>query len=76
MLSHGLTVLRRSWVLISRWGRRTIYLGGMGSLSLVLLIIGILSVSTSTSGLWASGGLCVLWLFIYSLTIGPLAVSA
>ncbi|KAI0407932.1 sugar transporter [Xylaria palmicola] len=64
-----------SWVLITRWGRRTLYMGGMGFLSLILLIVGILSVSAGSRGLWPSGGLCVLWLFVYSLTIGPLAYS-
>ncbi|KAJ8120235.1 hypothetical protein ONZ43_g3004 [Nemania bipapillata] len=64
-----------SWGLITRWGRRTLYMGGMGSLSLILIIVGIVSVTAGTPGLWAAGGLCVLWLFIYSLTIGPLAYS-
>ncbi|TGJ88069.1 hypothetical protein E0Z10_g681 [Xylaria hypoxylon] len=64
-----------SWVLITRWGRRTLYVGGMATLSLILVIVGILNVSAGTRALWPSGGLCVLWLFIYSLTIGPLAYS-
>ncbi|KAI1364348.1 sugar transporter [Xylaria arbuscula] len=64
-----------SWVLISRWGRRTLYVSGMGILSLTLFIVGILSVTAGTRGLWPSGGLCVFWLFIYSATIGPLAYS-
>ncbi|KAI0970733.1 general substrate transporter [Xylaria arbuscula] len=64
-----------SWALITRWGRRTLYVSGMGALSLVLIIVGILNVSAGTRALWPSGGLCVLWLFIYSLTIGPLAYS-
>jgi SP family general alpha glucoside:H+ symporter-like MFS transporter len=48
---------------------------GIGCLSVILLILGILDVSAGEAGLWPSGGLCVLWLFIYSLTIGPLAYS-
>lgn len=48
----------------------------MASLSLILILVGIVSVTAGLPGLWAAGGLCVLWLFIYSLTIGPLAVSA
>ncbi|CAJ2512054.1 Uu.00g076790.m01.CDS01 [Anthostomella pinea] len=64
-----------SWWLITYWGRRPLYIGGMGLLSAILLIIGILDVSAGDKGLWPSGGLCVLWLFIYSLTIGPLAYS-
>jgi SP family general alpha glucoside:H+ symporter-like MFS transporter len=47
----------------------------MGALTIVLLIIGILDVSAGSRGLWPSGGLCVFWLFTYSLTIGPLAYS-
>ncbi|KAI1639133.1 sugar transporter-like protein [Biscogniauxia mediterranea] len=64
-----------SWWLITYWGRRTLYVTGIGCLSVILLIIGILDVSAGERGLWPSGGLCVLWLFIYSLTIGPLAYS-
>ncbi|KAI0390012.1 sugar transporter [Xylariaceae sp. FL0594] len=64
-----------SWFMISRFGRRTLYMGGMGALSLILLLVGILNVTAGERGLWPSGGLCVLWLFIYSLTVGPLAYS-
>ncbi|KAI0602461.1 sugar transporter-like protein [Biscogniauxia sp. FL1348] len=64
-----------SWWLITYWGRRTLYVTGIGCLSVILLIIGILDVSAGERGLWPSGGLCVLWLFVYSLTIGPLAYS-
>ncbi|KAI5925899.1 sugar transporter-like protein [Camillea tinctor] len=64
-----------SWWLITYWGRRTLYVTGIGCLSMILLIIGILDVSAGERGLWPSGGLCVLWLFVYSLTIGPLAYS-
>ncbi|TDZ15325.1 Maltose permease MAL31 [Colletotrichum orbiculare MAFF 240422] len=64
-----------SWWLISYWGRRTIYVTGIGALTVILFIIGILDVSAGQRGLWPSGGLCVFWLFIYSLTIGPITYS-
>ncbi|KAI1438918.1 sugar transporter [Xylaria sp. CBS 124048] len=64
-----------SWFLIARWGRRTLYVSGMGFMSLILIIVGILDVTAGSRGLWPSGGLTVLWLFVYSLTIGPLAYS-
>nr|XP_036582141.1 MFS sugar transporter [Colletotrichum truncatum]KAF6790801.1 MFS sugar transporter [Colletotrichum truncatum] len=67
-----------SWWLISYWGRRQIYVTGMGCLTVILFIIGILDVSAGKKGLWPSGGLCVFWLFIYvseSLTIGPITYS-
>ncbi|KAI8160950.1 Maltose permease [Colletotrichum sp. SAR 10_70] len=64
-----------SWWLITHWGRRQIYVTGMGILTVILFIIGILDVSAGKNGLWPSGGLCVFWLFIYSLTIGPITYS-
>jgi SP family general alpha glucoside:H+ symporter-like MFS transporter len=64
-----------SWWLITYLGRRTIYVTGMAILTVILFIIAILDVSAGSKGLWPSGGLCVLWLFTYSLTIGPLAYS-
>ncbi|WYZ43180.1 hypothetical protein EsH8_VI_000879 [Colletotrichum jinshuiense] len=64
-----------SWWLISYWGRRAIYVSGIGVLTVVLFIIGILDVSAGEKALWPSGGLCVFWLFIYSLTIGPITYS-
>ncbi|KAJ5009648.1 Maltose permease [Colletotrichum sp. SAR 10_99] len=63
-----------SWWLITHWGRRQIYVTGMSILTVILFIIGILDVSAGKKGLWPSGGLCVFWLFIYSLTIGPITV--
>jgi SP family general alpha glucoside:H+ symporter-like MFS transporter len=44
-------------------------------LTVILFLIGILDVSAGEKGLWPSGGLCIFWLFTYSLTIGPLAYS-
>ncbi|EMR72447.1 putative mfs sugar transporter protein [Eutypa lata UCREL1] len=64
-----------SWWLITYWGRRQIYVAGMGVLCTILFIIGILDVSIGIRGLWASGGLCVFWLFIYALTVGPITYS-
>ncbi|KAK8113373.1 hypothetical protein PG984_013899 [Apiospora sp. TS-2023a] len=64
-----------SWWLLSYFGRRTIYVTGAGILSAILYIIGILDVSVGEKALWPMGGLCLFWLFTYSLTIGPLAYS-
>jgi len=64
-----------SWWLITWFGRRTIYLGGMIILTVILMLIGILNVSAGHHALWPSGGLCILWLLVYSLTVGPIAYS-
>ncbi|KAH3685114.1 hypothetical protein WICPIJ_003881 [Wickerhamomyces pijperi] len=61
-----------SWVLLSRFGRRTIFLTGYTLLVIMLLLIGILACPTQTSGIkWAQAGITMVWVAVYSLTIGP-----
>lgn len=63
-----------SWFLIARIGRRTLYLWGEIILAALLILIGILSAATHNSAsLWVQASLCMIWLFIYSLTVGPIA---
>ena len=65
-----------SWWLIAYVGRRTIYVGGQAITLVLLLLIGIVSVSSHTSGaLWAQSALCILWVLTYALTLGPIAYS-
>lgn len=65
-----------SWVLISYFGRRTIYLSGISGLTSVLLLIGIISVSThNEAGLWAQASLCLIWQLFYSLSVGPICYA-
>lgn len=61
--------------MITRFGRRTLYVSGLGCLFVILFIIGILNVAAHDRALWPSGALCVVWLFVYSLTIGPVTYS-
>ncbi|KAJ5917225.1 hypothetical protein N7466_010779 [Penicillium verhagenii] len=65
-----------SWFLITKFGRRTLYVWGQGMLATVLLLVGIISAASSANGaIWAQAALCMVWLFIYSLTVGPIAYS-
>ncbi|PGG96975.1 hypothetical protein AJ79_09382 [Helicocarpus griseus UAMH5409] len=65
-----------SWFLITYFGRRTLYLTGQSILFVVLMIIGIANAASHTpSSLWAQSAFCILWLFTYSLTVGPLAYA-
>lgn len=59
------------WVM-TRFGRRTIYLAGLGFMVVDLIIIGCLGIpkeSPATS--WAVGALMILMVFWYQITIGP-----
>lgn len=65
-----------SWILVSFIGRRTIYLTGIATLTLTLLIIGIISVTTTSKpGLWAQATLCMFWQLVYALSLGPVCYT-
>ncbi|KAH8880856.1 putative MFS maltose permease [Thozetella sp. PMI_491] len=65
-----------SWVLMSYLGRRTLYVTGLVILDLILLVIGIVSVTSSSTGSsWAIGSLLLIFTFTYDLFIGPICYS-
>lgn len=66
-----------SWFLIPHFGRRTMYLWGLGMLASILLAIGFISVGAADSagGIYAQAGMVVLWQFIYYITIGPMCYA-
>ncbi|PLB50651.1 putative transporter [Aspergillus steynii IBT 23096] len=65
-----------SWFLMKGLGRRTMYLSGMGLMSIYLLIIGFLTLPKHNNNLvWAQSALCIVWLFTFSLTVGPMGWS-
>ncbi|KAJ5808447.1 sugar transporter [Penicillium riverlandense] len=62
-----------SWGLMRIAGRRTIYLWGMAGMCACLIIIGFLTLAHGSGGtIWAQSVLCVLWLFFFSLSAGPI----
>ncbi|KAK4065097.1 uncharacterized protein Triagg1_8733 [Trichoderma aggressivum f. europaeum] len=65
-----------SWFLITHFGRRTLYVTGQGILCTTLLVIGIINAATSAkNAIWAEAALCIFWLLVYALTVGPLAYA-
>lgn len=63
-----------SFFLIPRFGRRTLYFGGLGVLTALLLLIGFLGIAPDHPSIVnAEAGLLIVWFFIYFLTVGPLA---
>ena len=66
-----------SWLLLTYFGRRTIYLTGISILTPILFLIGIVSVSTpgSAAGMWAQAALCMVWQLVYALTLGPITYA-
>lgn len=66
-----------SWIYIHRFGRRTIWLCGFGTLVCILWTIGILAAVPQTNiGLaWGQSLLCVVWLGTYSMSVGPIVYT-
>lgn len=66
-----------SWLVLSKFGRRTIWLYGLGGLVGILYLIGILAcVSPQTEALsFSQAGLSVAWLGWYSMTLGPVVYT-
>lgn len=66
-----------SWLYISKWGRRSIWLCGFYGLLCCLWLIGILACikpQTHTLGLVQSI-LCIVWLGVYSMSVGPIVYT-
>lgn len=66
-----------SWFLLSRFGRRTIYVTGYFILVILLFLVGILATpaENSVNIKWVQAGLTIVWVATYALTIGPLAFT-
>ncbi|KAH6974285.1 general substrate transporter [Ilyonectria sp. MPI-CAGE-AT-0026] len=63
-----------SWFMMTRFGWRTLYLGGLGFMIPVMGLVGFLDfAATSNPNVrWAQSALLLIWFFTYGLTIGPI----
>lgn len=64
-----------SWFLLSRFGRRTLYIAGLVMMDIVLILMGGLGFSKSNGASWAIGGLLVALNFAYNATLGPICYT-
>lgn len=64
-----------SWVMLTHFGRRQIYLFGVTLNVCVMLCIGCASLANTHSAMWAQSILLILWPFITSMTVGSVAFS-
>lgn len=60
---------------MSRAGRRTLYVHGLALLTLLLLLIGLVSISNSKNAAWGVGTLLLIYTFTYDITVGPVCYS-
>ncbi|KIX06842.1 uncharacterized protein Z518_04818 [Rhinocladiella mackenziei CBS 650.93] len=65
-----------AWFIMSKVGRRTLYLTGLGTMFTLLLIIGFLGIPEIKPAYgYASGALLMVFMFTYDLTVGPVCYS-
>ena len=71
---HQHMFFESSWLIVSRFGRRQIFLAGFSIMITCLLLIGNLAPVTPTEGTkWAQPVLSLIWLGSYSASVGPVA---
>ncbi|KAF2792111.1 sugar transporter [Melanomma pulvis-pyrius CBS 109.77] len=66
-----------SWVLMTFFGRRTLYVGGLAILNVLLFTIGFISLAgeNNTAASWATGSMLLVYTFFYDSTVGPVCYS-
>ncbi|GAB1741824.1 hypothetical protein NU219Hw_g7230t2 [Hortaea werneckii] len=64
-----------SWFLMTRFGRRTLYLWGQILMALVLFLTAFISLSDSAGAQWAIAAMMLVYTFVYDATVGPVCYS-
>lgn len=64
-----------SWFIVNSLGRRKIFLTGMVSLFLILILIGIMDVVPTAGAQWVQAAVTVVYSFVYFGTIGAMAFT-
>lgn len=72
-----------AWFAMSRFGRRTLYVYGLAALTILMFIVGCISLAPNAtnkdniniSASWATGSMLLVFTFIYDFTVGPICYS-
>lgn len=71
----GLVGTGVSWGLMSRFGRRSIYIVGLLILLVILVVIGALGFVPGTAAQWAVGSLLLVFAMSYNSSVGPVCYA-
>lgn len=64
-----------SWFVINSLGRRRVFVGGLVSMTVILLLIGILDVVQTGAAAWVQAALTVVYAFLYLASLGAMAFA-
>jgi MFS transporter, SP family, general alpha glucoside:H+ symporter len=78
LIQYGLGIVGVfiAWLLLPHFGRRTLYIWGLASLDVCLLVIGGLGTVPARSAIsWSIGSLLIFYTVIYDITVGPICYA-
>jgi SP family general alpha glucoside:H+ symporter-like MFS transporter len=66
-----------AWFAMARFGRRTLFVGGLAAMSMILFIIGFVALAppTAKGPNFAIGSLLLVWTLCYDITVGTITYS-
>jgi len=66
-----------AWITTSYFGRRTIYVTGLGVMTTIMFIVGFLSLAPDSNqgAKWGTAVMVLLWTFMYDFTIGAVSYT-
>lgn len=70
-ITHGRRRTHLGLPVVSRFGRRTIYLYGLAGMGATMLITGILGFVNANGARWAIGTMLILLNLFYNMSVGP-----
>lgn len=64
-----------SWIILTKYGRRQVFIVGCGILTAFLFIVGGVAfpAETNDNAKWVQATFIMLWVLVFDLTIGPMA---
>ncbi|OQU96203.1 hypothetical protein CLAIMM_02316 [Cladophialophora immunda] len=71
----GFTGTVLSWFLITKFGRRSIFIVGLSIMALLMFAIAFAALAPASNkpSMWAQSIMLVIWVFMYDVSVGPLA---
>ncbi|CZS99223.1 hypothetical protein WAI453_008301 [Rhynchosporium graminicola] len=60
-----------AWWLMTKCGRRTLYVWGLSAMGVLLMAIGFCGLKQNDASAWAAGSLLIVFLFVFQLSVGP-----
>jgi SP family general alpha glucoside:H+ symporter-like MFS transporter len=77
LYATAMTGVILAWFAMTRFGRRTLFVGGLAAMAVILMIIGFVALAppTAKGPNFAIGSLLLVWTLCYDITVGTITYS-